>query len=318
MGSVLFSTLVSSGRFLASMIPIFFAGVVVAEVLVALGWIDRIAWITRPLTSLGHLKKECGTSFLTAFFSPAAGNAMLVRHHEAGLIDRRELLIAAMVNTFPGIVMHWRTMLPMALPLIGVWALVYYGFLVLVGFIKTMVALLVGRFVLKPINAHAPENGPVKIETQSMSWELVKGSINKSRGMLLRMIRTTVPVTLIMFLLIHAGAFERLNRGLAFLTAFVPLSPEALSIVATRLGSNIGAFTVAGSLLYSERIVGQDVVLALLIGNLLASGINLRYLVPYYFGIFGTGMGIQVLTVSTGLRMAIMLGLIGVLFKLWG
>lgn len=318
MGSILVSTLVSSAKFLASMIPVFFVGLVVAEILVALGWIDRIAWITRPLTALGHLRKECGASFLTAFFSPGAGNAMLVRHHAAGLIDRRELLIAAMVNTFPGIVMHWRTVLPIALPLIGVWALVYYGFLVLVGFIKTMVALLVGRFLLKPFDAHASGNDHVKIETRSMSWELVKGSIKKSRGMLLRMIRTTVPVTLIMFSLIDAGAFERLNHGLAFLTAFVPLSPEALSIVATRLGSNIGAFTVAGTLLYSGRIVGQDIVLALLIGNLLASGINLRYLVPYYFGIFGTGMGFQVLTISTGLRMAIMLGLIVVLFKLRG
>jgi hypothetical protein len=318
MGFILVSALVSSGKFLAAMIPVFAVGVFAAEVLVALGWIDRIAWITRPLTALGHLKKECGASFLTAFFSPAAGNAMLVRHHEAGLIDRRELLIAAMVNTFPGIVMHWRTMLPMALPLIGVWALVYYGFLVLVGFIKTMVALLVGRFVLKPIDADASGNDPEKIERRSLSWELVKGSIKKSRGILFRMARTTVPVTLVMFLLIHAGAFERLNRGLAFLTVFVPLSPEAFSIVATRLGSNIGAFTVAGSLLYAGRIIGQDVVLSLLIGNLLASGINLRYLVPYYFGIFGPGMGIQVLTISTGLRMAIMLGLIGVLFKFWG
>lgn len=318
MGSILVSTLVSSGKFLATMIPVFFAGVVVAEVLVALGWIDRIAWITRPLTSLGHLKKECGASFLTAFFSPAAGNAMLVRHHAAGLIDRRELLIAAMVNTFPGIVMHWRTMLPMALPLIGVWALVYYGLLVLAGLIKTMLALLVGRFVLKPVDAHALADDPVKRERRSMSWELVKESLTKSRNMLSRMVRTTVPVTAVMFLLIHVGAFEHLDQGLAFLTAFVPFPPEALSIVATRLGSNIGAFTVAGSLLYAGRITGQDVVLALLVGNLLASGINLRYLVPYYFGIFGTGMGIQVLAISTGLRMAIMLGLIGVLFKLWG
>jgi hypothetical protein len=318
MGAIAVSTLVSSGKCLATMIPVFFAGVVAAEVLVALGWIDRIAWITRPLTALGRLRKECGASFLTAFFSPAAGNAMLVRHHAAGLIDRRELLIAAMVNTFPGIVMHWRTMLPVALPLIGVWALVYYGLLVLVGLIKTMLALLAGRFMLKPIDAHGPGGDPVTIERRSMSWKLVGDSIKKSRGMLLRMVRTTVPVTLIMFLLIHAGAFERLNQGLAFLTAFVPLPPEALSIVATRLGSNIGAFTVAGSLLYAGRIAGQDVVLALLAGNLLASGINLRYLIPYYLGIFGTGMGIRVLAISTGLRMAIMLGLICVLFKLWG
>ncbi|MBC2715177.1 MAG: hypothetical protein HF978_07710 [Desulfobacteraceae bacterium] len=314
---VLTATLISSAKFLATMLPLFAVGVIVAEFLVALGWINRITWITRPLTSLGHLKKECGASFLTAFLSPAAGNAMLVRYHEAGLIGRRELLISAIVNTFPGIVMHWRTMLPVALPLIGVSGLIYYGLLVLVGLIKTVVALLMGRFFLEAGNPSFSEVCTEKVGTPSMSWELLVDSAKKSRKTIFRIICTTVPITLVMFLLINAGVFDHLNKGLAFLTAFVPLTPEALSIVAIRLGSNVGAFTVAGNLLYAGSITGRDVVLSLLIGNLLASGINLRYLVPYYFGIFGPGVGVRVLAVSTGLRVVVMIGLIGVLFKIW-
>ncbi|BBO91304.1 hypothetical protein [Desulfosarcina ovata] len=318
MGSVWVSTLISSAKFLAAMIPVFAVGVIVAEFLVALGWIHRIAWITRPLTAFGHLKQECGASFITAFLSPAAGNGMLVRYHEAGRIGSRELLIAAIVNTFPGIVMHWRTMLPMAIPLIGGWGLVYYGFLVLVGFIKTMLALLMGRFLLEPGDPAVSEIQSEKGDARALSWQLVADSAAKSRKIVIRMIRTSVPVTVVMFLLIHAGALDRLNRWLALMTTWMPLSPDALSIVATRLGSNMGAFTVAGNLLYAGRITGRDVVLALLIGNLMASGINLRYLVPYYFGIFGSGVGVRVLTISTGLRVVIMLGLIVILFKTWG
>lgn len=138
MVAVLGAAALSTLMFLVTMVPVFSLGVIVAEFIVALGWMNKIAWITQPLTRLGHLKPECGASFLTAFLSPSAGNAMLVRHHEAGRITRKELIIAAIVNTFPGIVMHWRTVLPVAIPLIGIYAFVYYGFLLLVGLLKTI------------------------------------------------------------------------------------------------------------------------------------------------------------------------------------
>lgn len=315
---VLTSSLVSSLKFLAVVLPTLAAGVIVAEALVALGWINRIIWMTRPLTSLGRLKKECGASFLTAFLSPAAANSMLVRYHDAGIIGRRELLIAAIVNTFPGIVMHWRTMLPVAIPLIGVFGLIYYGLLVLVGLIKTMLALLVGRFLLEDGSSGVAEVQTPEDNRGSGLWDALVDSVKKSRKTIFRIARTTIPITFVMFVLIDAGVFERVNRVLEFLSAYIPLSPEALSIIAVRLGSNVGAFIVAGNLLYAGTVTGRDVVLSLLVGNLLASGINLRYLIPYYFGIFGPGLGVSVLTISTGLRMMVMLGLIGVLFEIWG
>ena len=311
--SILSATILSSAKFLITMVPIFAIGVIAAEFLVALGWIHKITWITRPLTAFGHLKSECGAGFMTAFLSPAAGNAMLVQYHEQGRIGKQELLICAVVNTFPGIVMHWRTMLPVALPLIGMAGLVYYGLLVLVGLIKTLLALVASRFLLSPDNPTAAQTPVEKAKTQSPSWALVWESAQKSKKLIIRILRTTIPITLVMFGLIHAGVFEHLKNGLAGLTTFLPLSPAALSIVVTRLGSNVGAFTVAGNLLYAGSVSSRDVVISLLMGNLLASGINLRYLIPYYFGIFGSAMGTQALAISTGLRMIIMTGVIVVL-----
>ena len=314
---VITSALASSLKFLATVIPIFAVGIVAAEFLVELGWVDRIGWLARPLTALGHLKPECGVSFLTAFVSPAAGNSMLVRYHDAGRIGRRELLIAAIANTFPGIVMHWRTMLPVALPLIGPFGLAYYGFLVLVGLIKTGLALLMGRFLLKAGDPGASEDRPEDVRARPRFRDALANSVRKSQKTFLRIVRTTVPITIGMFLLIEAGAFDLLNERLEFFTEHVPLPPEALSIVLTRIGSNIGAFTVAGNLLSTRIVAGRDVVLALLIGNVLATGVNVRYLIPYYFGIFGPGLGVRVLTLSMGLRIVVMLGLIGVLFATW-
>jgi len=315
--AVLAAAALSTLKFLVAIVPVFSVGVIVAEFIVALGWMNKIAWITRPLTRIGHLKPECGASFLTAFLSPSAGNAMLVRHHEAGRITRKELIIAAIVNTFPGIVMHWRTVLPIAIPLIGIYAFVYYGFLVLVGGLKTIAALLAGHFLLEPDNAYTTIPSAEKQEGASPTWALWVESAKKSRKIIFRVIKTTIPVTAVMFILIHAGMFDYFNTWISGLTGFLPLSPEALSVVATRLASNVGAFTVAGNLLYASKLSGREVVLSLLVGNLLASGINLRFLIPYYLGIFGPGTGWQVLAVSTGLRMAIMAALIWTLFVIW-
>ncbi|WDP85776.1 MAG: hypothetical protein HUN05_12065 [Desulfobacter sp.] len=306
LGAAALSTL----KFLVAMVPVFSAGVIGAEFIVALGWVNKIAWITRPLTRLGHLKPECGASFLTAFLSPSAGNAMLVRHHEAGRITREELIIAA-------IVMHWRTMLPMAIPFIGIYAFVYYGLLVLTGLLKTIAALLAGRFLFGQDNPYTLIPSAEKQRPLSPSWTLLVESTIKSRKIIFRVIKTTIPVTAVMFVLIHASMFDYLNNWLSGLTAFLPLSPNFLSVVATRLGSNVGAFTVAGNLLYAGKISDREVVLSLLVGNLLASGINLRYLIPYYLGIFGPGTGWRVLAVSTGLRMVIMAALIWALFVIW-
>ena len=146
---------------------------------------------------------------------------------------------------------------------------------------------------------------------------IFKQSVKKSRKTIFRVIKTSVPVTAVMFVLIHAGLFDHINTWLADLTAYMSLSPEAISITATRLASNVGAFTVAGNLLYAGNISGREVVLSLLLGNLLASGINLRYLIPYYFGIFGSATGLWVLVASTGLRMLVMAGVILMLFHIW-
>ncbi len=317
MSSVITSSVISSLKFLATVLPICAVGVIGAEFIVALGWIDRIAWIACPLTSAGNLKNECGASFLTAFLSPAAANSMLVRYHESGVISRRELLIAAIVNTFPGIMMHWKTMLPVALPLIGVFALIYYALLVLVGLIKTMLALLIGRLFLDAADPIVSEAHTSKVVPKSGFWDNLVVSVKRSQKTILHIIYATVPITFVMFLLINAGFFNHLNKGLGFLTAYIPLCPEALSIVVTRIVSNIGAFTIAGNLLYAGNVTGRDVVLSLLIGNVLASGVNIRYLIPYYFGIFGPRLGIQVLSISMGMRIVIMIGLILVLFALW-
>jgi hypothetical protein len=71
-----------------------------------------------------------------------------------------------------------------------------------------------------------------------------------------------------------------------------------LPVVAARLVSPVGAYTVAGSLLASSAAGGRELVFAMVVGALLSSGTNLRYLIPYYGGIFGPRAGAEIIGAS--------------------
>ncbi|NLB01182.1 MAG: nucleoside recognition protein, partial [Methanomicrobiales archaeon] len=139
-----------AAELLGEMVPMMIAGVFLAEVLVALNLAGRIAAFSRPLTSFARLNEECGTSFLMAFVSPPAANAMLMDYHAKEIISRRELIIAATMNSFPTVVMHWRYLLPVYIPLLGIPGLIYFGLLMLVGLAKTAIIMVVGRSILIP------------------------------------------------------------------------------------------------------------------------------------------------------------------------
>jgi hypothetical protein len=120
-----------------------------------------------------------------------------------------------------------------------------------------------------------------------------------------------VPVTFVVFVLIGLGIFEYAAAHLGVVARFFPIPIESLPIVATRLVSPVGAYTVAGSLLAKGVLEGKDVVMALLVATLLSTVPNLRYLVPYYFGIFGPTIGTQLIIVSTLLRVLVFAAMVG-------
>ncbi|MCK9299009.1 MAG: nucleoside recognition protein, partial [Methanoculleus sp.] len=137
-----------SFELLVRTVPIVVAGVLIAEVLIALRVTDKIASVAYPVTTFSHLPRECGASFLLAFVSPQAADAMLVDYHDRGMIGRGELVVAALINSFPSVVMHWRYLIPVYVPLLGVFGLLYFAILMGIGFLKTGIVMVAGRALL--------------------------------------------------------------------------------------------------------------------------------------------------------------------------
>lgn len=296
--------LLSTGCYLAAIIPAMVGGVVAANLLVNMGVLERLTWIARPVTRLGHLSETCGLSFITAFASPAAANAMLVDQYQKGAMPKRELYVASLANSFPAIVMHWRTMLPVVLPLLGLWGLAYFGILAGVGLVKTVLILAAGRLILPtPVLKAAVD---CRKERKRFSAAL-KTSLHQSKSMVQRLIIITVPVTWITFMLVEWGLFDRLTQLLAGWSVQLPLPSEGLGVIAARFANHVASYTIASNLLRQGLLGGREVIVVLMVGDILATLTGLRFLIPYYLGIYGPRIGTELMIISTILRQGLIL-----------
>ncbi|TAJ44168.1 nucleoside recognition protein [Methanofollis fontis] len=297
---------------LGEIVPMMVIGVFFAELLVAMKIAGRIAVLSRPLTRFACLREECGTSFLMAFVSPPAANAMLVDYHAKEIISRREVIIAAIMNSFPTVVMHWRYLLPVYVPLLGIPGLIYFGLLMLVGLAKTAIIMVAGRVVLTP--APTVQVRSVEEPAAVTLREALREAGASSRKTLTRLLKVTVPTIIIVAFLINAGTFDRLAGMMQGAGGFFPIPPEGFAIIAAQFGSFVAGASVASALLAAGDMNWQQIVLTLLVGNILTSVTrSIRWFGSSYAAIFGMRTGTEIMLISTALRNSIMAVLVIVL-----
>ncbi len=300
---------------LSKTVPFMVIGVVFAEFIVALKVVDKIAYIARPISNFANLRDECGASFMTAFISPTSANSMLASFYNDKLIEKKELFVASMMTSFPAIVMHWRPMLPVLIPLLGMTGLIYFGILMLIGFIKTLVIMLAGRFLLekrdhKPVDRLTGGRPPLK--------EAFEISLQASKGTVRRILCMTIPIFFVVCILITIGAFDLLAGHLGGICEYFPIPAAGLSIIAAQFANFIAAHSTAGTLLSTGVLTSKEVILTLLVGDILSSVMMLmKYMIPYYVGIFGPRIGMQILAIATAIRMGIMIVVIFALALFW-
>lgn len=305
--------LISAFKYLAIMIPSMVLGVILINLVTNLHLLDRLSWVARPITRFGHLRDECGLSFITAFGSPTAANSMLVDLFQKGEMGKRELYIASLANSFPAIIMHWRFMLPVLVPLLGLTGLAYFGILVIVGFVKTGLILLTGRLILPKRENDCPREKEKKRPAFRLAlWE----SIRQSKRMIRRIAIITIPVTVATFVLIDLGVFDALTLYLSGIFKYLPIPSEGIAIIGAQFANSVAAYTVASNFLIKGILSGYEIIVILLVGNILTSIASLRYLIPYYMGIFGPRLGTELMIIATTLRQVLILVAVFVLIMI--
>ena len=296
------------------LIPVIVIGIILAELVVELKLVRALGFLMLPITKFGHLRTECGVSFLTAFGSPVAANSMLMEFYTNKLIDRKEVIIASMITAFPAIVMHWPYMLPVLIPLVGFPGVIYFCILMLGGIIETAIVLVAGRFLLPKRNA---EDTKIDKEQRPPLKEALKISVKNARKMIKRILLIIVPCIVIVFVLMDIGVFELLETYLSGGAAYFPIPAEGLPIIAAQFAEPAVAYTIAGSLLSQNILDAKAVVLTLLIGDVLSTITILRFIIPYYLGVFGPKLGTQIMTLATTLRLGVVVVIIVVLALMW-
>jgi len=281
--------------FLLRVLPVCAAGIYAAHLLEQLGWLSGLGRLAGPVIRLGRLSPACGPGFITSIISPTAGHAMLADLRAEGRLGRRELAVAAVVNNLPGEIAGGKSVLPLAVPALGIFGGAYYAALLAAAALKAGIMLLAGRLSLPPAAALPPSASAAK----RGHWrQMARAAFKPSLRSVVKVSKTMVPASYLVYYLIASGFFDRAAGPLSFLTNYLPLNPVVLPVVAARLISPAGAYTVAGGLLASGMATGWELVFALFTGAFAATLTSLRYTIPYYCGIFGASDGAVIIGVS--------------------
>lgn len=293
--------LIHTLSYIVTTIPVFILSIFIMSMLTYSGYINKISWIARPLMKFGHLHESLGITFITAFGSPSAASAMLRSLHENGLISRKEVIIAVLSNAFPVMIMEARTMLPVMLSFLGKTGLIIFGIIITTRFIQTLAALFIGRLLFSTSDRNF-DNLPFEKE-RFTGLLLIKKSLNETLSLIKRIIKITIPVTILIYTLIEAGVFNYIALKIQFLSLMFKIPIEGLSIVAAYFGNYMAAYTVAGNLLSKGILTPQEIIITILTAKVLASiFFAVRHSTPYYIGIFGSGLGLRITVLNTLFR----------------
>lgn len=274
-------------------------GLFIANVIESLNWTHRLAVLARPLIRIGRLSAVTGASFSIAFFSGVTANTMLSEAFDKGQMSKKELVLANLFNSLPRFFLHLPTTFFLTAPLIKGGALIYVGLTFSAAILQTMVVVLGGRMLLSKATTKFEIELPQK---GKISWKTaLTKSIKRLKKRIGKIMLFMVPVYLLFFLLHRYGLFTRIQELIAQKAWFLSwLNPQSLGIVVLHVTTEFSAgLTAASVLLANNSLTYKEVVLALLVGNILATPIRaLRHQLPYYTGIYAPKLALELVGVS--------------------
>lgn len=305
--------LILAFKYLLSVIPPTVIGIIFMEILIELGLIQKLSFVTTPFMRFAHLREEVGISFLASFGSPTAGNSMVAELNKKGLIGHRETIIASLINSFPSTIVLLRSLLPVLIILLGTTGIIYLGIVVFVGLLRTAITLVMGRIFL-PLK----EPGKIRRDMKRKRFKTaIRDALSASWKPIRRIILTVTVTAIVVFQLIDTGFFDRTSSYLENISFLGYLPVEGLPVIAAWFASNIAAYTIASSLLEEGMLSSKEIVLILLVGRVLSSITRIRYSIPYYAGIFSPKLGMQIMLLSVLMQDGIMIVVILLLSVLW-
>ncbi len=277
-------------------------GLFVGQFIEGMGWTNRLSVMARPFMRWGHLSHQMGAVFTTAFFSGTASLSMLMSFYQEGKLSRREITLSVLLNTFPSFFLHLPTTFFIILPLVGKAGAIYLLLTFGAALLRLCVVLAWTHFALPESDGYVHEK-----KSKEHEWKvLLRKTGGKFKTRITRILIIVLPVYLIIVLISDMGFFSWLRQLFAhgFSSLFVPV--EAMSIVIFSLVAEFtSGYAAAGAMLDAGTLNVSQIVLALLLGNIIAAPVRaLRHQMPYYMGIFRPGLGTRLMIASQVFRIS--------------
>lgn len=289
-------------------------GIFIANLLEALQWTKFLSKFSIPLANFANLSPCASVAFTFAFISPTQANAILAEHYNNNDLCLRELIIANIFNSFPSYLVHIPTIFFITYPILGTQAFVYVGLCLLSALLRTSATLVYAKIVLPTPKLRSTEN--ILHTTTTRVASPVTQAIKRLKKRLPTLLLFTIPIYLLIYACQVGGVFTYLNHLLGDLGLFNQLlSPETCSIILLHLLAELGsALSAAGALLSTASISVNEIILALLLGNILSTPMRaLRHQLPTYAGLYSPLLGLKLIAINQTLR-AVSLVLVTIFF----
>ncbi len=303
-------------------------GLFIASFLEALKLTRKIAVFAKPLVGLARLSDVCATSFALAVFSPASANALLGEHFAEGKITKKEVILANLFNSLPSVMVHIPSLFFVAVPILGVPAIIYVVINIVAALLRTVGTIFLGRYFLRdsadvlpsehnrPSEANQTLDDPYakkleqaqKVEKNYLRKAL-QTAITRFLQRIPRILMISIPIYCLVYYLQFFGYFQMgetwltENLGLSF------LNTKAFSIMMLYMAGELQPALVVAAALYNSGALGQnEVLVALLIGNIISTPMRgLRHQLPAYMGYFRGSLAISLVVANQTWRMLSMI-----------
>ncbi|RDZ66118.1 nucleoside recognition protein [Haloferax sp. Atlit-12N] len=299
-------------------------GVFAANLVVAFGLVERIAGLSRYLTSPANLPDEVGTAIVTTAASTTAGYGMLAEFRESGVLDDRATLVAVTINTFFGFVQHIFTFYwPVLIPILGrEVGFMYVGARAAIALAITATGVVAGAVLLSDrnttpvavaetdgsggavnaVDSAADASTDDADDTDDSLRETVEDAARSTWTKLRRIVPRLAVVYVAVTLLLRTTDLESFAALASPLTNLVGLPGAAVPVVvAFAFDTTAGAAAIAPAI--GETFTPKQAVATMLIGGIISFAVStFKRSIPFQYGIWGPEFGSKVIAVNTGLK----------------
>ncbi len=295
------------------------AGLFFASFLEALNLTKYVAKFMRPFVRSAHLCDISAASFALALFSPASANAILGEALQNKKLSEKEVIISNLFNSLPSTLTHIPTFFFMSFPIIGKAAVIYTAISFISALIRTAAMLLVGRFLLPASSCGVQSVKDSEAQAKTIWRQALLLAFKRFAARLPRFLFIGIPVYFLMFYLQYFGCFKLVENWLVHSAGFDFLKAESLGIIVLYMAAELRASLVAAGTVYQAGLLGADeVVLALLIGNVLSTPMRgIRHQLPAYVSYYPARFAVKLLCCNQFSRV-LSTALVAFIFYYWG